>query len=184
MSGNSNFTFIGNEILRNNLDMAFSHILKLITVLGICKEKEEQSAFGKTVIIYTASIIEALLLWLIKQKIKESKTILDFNDCWKYENIKILHKFGSKRKKEIICGNRLRKVKNLNKLDFNLIIRIVKYNKIITDKTFINNLDKVRQMRNKIHIGGLKEVEKEYTKNDLEFIFSVAKEIKEICIKY
>lgn len=54
MSGNSNFTFIGNEILRNNLDMAFSHILKLITVLDICKEKEEQSAFGKTVIIYTA----------------------------------------------------------------------------------------------------------------------------------
>jgi len=62
----SNFIFVKNEILRQNLDEAFNHIITLLPFTESTNYKEPaKSAFRKTIIIYTASIIEALLFYFL-----------------------------------------------------------------------------------------------------------------------
>ena len=59
----SNFAFIDDEVLKTNLDIAFDHIIELITISDSDFKPLLISSFRKTIIILMASIIEALLLW-------------------------------------------------------------------------------------------------------------------------
>ena len=72
--------------------------------------------------------------------------------------------------------------KQINKLDFMRIIDYCDKYKIVTKK-FSEEIHNVRELRNRLHIGGLSKVEKEYTKKDLKFVFGVAKKIKALVSK-
>lgn len=80
---------------------------------------------------------------------------------------------------EVIGAKRKKEKKQLDKLDFVYIIDLCVNHKIVT-KQFSKELHKVRKLRNKLHLGGLEEVEKEYTKEDLNFVFKVAEKAKSI----
>ncbi len=168
----SHFPFIENSALRNNLDVTFQHIVELATIADKY-DKVLSSSFRKTIIIYTASIIEALLLWKLKKKIKTTK--VELSDKWKFYDIKTLHKIGASE--EVIGAKRKKEKKEINKLDFVRIIDLCAKYKIVT-KQFSEEIHKVRKLRNRLHIGGLAKVEKEYTKKDLKFVFGVAKKTK------
>ena len=66
MTQDSNFPFIDNPVLRKNIDEAFDHILTLLPFTESEDYNEPaKSAFRKTIIIYTASIVEALLFYVL-----------------------------------------------------------------------------------------------------------------------
>lgn len=168
----SHFPFIDDDTLRNNLDTTFRHIVELVAIADEY-DKTLSSSFRKTIIIYTASIIEGLLLWRLKKKIKSTK--VELSDEWKYYDIKILHQVGASE--EIIGGRRKKEKKDINKLDFVRVIDLCVKHGIIT-KRFSKKVHKVRELRNRLHIGGLAEIEKEYRKKDLNFVFGIAKKVK------
>ncbi len=174
----SHFPFIQNSVLKSNLDLVFEHIIDLLalseseTYEG---KKTLVSSLRKTIIIHTASIIEALLLWKLKQAC--DKNIVALDDEWRYINICVLWKVNHSR--EVIAGTRQKVKKSVDKLDFLHLTRQCLKCKIINDLEF-KDIDKVRILRNKMHLGGLAELEKEYTRKDLEFCFKVAKKVKKI----
>ena len=68
----SNFAFVTDKILRENLDVAFEHVTDLLSLSESNSYSSlAKSSFRKTIIIYTASIIEALLLYFLKKKFTE-----------------------------------------------------------------------------------------------------------------
>lgn len=174
----SKFFFIENKILQKNLDIAFEHIADLLALSESDLYKEKNilaSSLRKTIVIHTASITEALLLWKLKQKIKTKK--IKLSDEWIYNDIKILYKLRDEDEKEIIAGSRKKKTKKIDKLDFDKIIKLSLNYKIINQK-LSKETHKLRELRNRLHIGGLTEMEKEYTKYDLNFVFSVLKKVE------
>ena len=180
MKKNSNFLFVDDSILRKNLDIVFNHIIELISISESNKYRNAIiSSFRKTIIIYTATIIEALLLWKLKERIK--KNDIELKEYWKYRDIKKIHTLKENPLEEIVWCKRKLEIENkkLSKLNLVEINRICKKYRIITENDF-KNVEKVRDLRNRLHIGGLKKLEKGYTRNDLEFVFSVAKRIKEL----
>lgn len=174
----SHFAFVDDKVLRRNLDTALEHIVDLLAISESESYKNENllvSSMRKTVIIHTASIIEALLLWRLKQKIKSRE--VELGDEWRYFDIRVLYTVDVSNE-DIIAGKRKREKKELDRLDFVRIIDFCSKYRIVNE-TLSTHLHKVRELRNRLHIGGLKQVEKEYTYNDLKFAFDVAKKVKQ-----
>ncbi len=170
----SDFPFVDNDTLRANLDIAIHHITELVAIADNY-DKTLSSSFRKTIIINTASIIEALLLWKLRKKIKTKE--VELSNEWRFYDVITLYKISAS---EVVIGaKRKKEKKQLDKLDFVYIIDLCVNHKIVTEQ-FSKELHKVRKLRNKLHLGGLEEVEKEYTKEDLNFVFKVAEKVKSI----
>ena len=60
------FSFIKDVVLRKNIESVYNDILDLLSMIVYAKP-ETQGCFRKTIVIYTASVIEALLLWKIEK---------------------------------------------------------------------------------------------------------------------
>ncbi|MEA2097566.1 MAG: hypothetical protein U9P70_00605 [Patescibacteria group bacterium] len=97
----TNFPKIKDSVLRGNLDIVLNYVL---TLLALSKAKKYdaiiKSSFRKSVVIYTSSIIEAMILYLLKQKIKSKKVILSSE--WKYFNIVSVYKISDNPREEVI----------------------------------------------------------------------------------
>ncbi|MBU0569935.1 hypothetical protein KKB40_04100, partial [Patescibacteria group bacterium] len=149
----SNFSFVKDKTLEKNLDTVFDHILDLSTLSTSISYRGKTtlvSSLRKTIIIYTASIIEALLLWKLKQKIKNRK--IKLSGEWKYFDIKVLH-IVKNPSREIVAGKRKLEEKSVDRLDFVRIIDLaLKYE--IVGESLSKKLDKVRKLRNRLHVGG------------------------------
>lgn len=178
----SNFPFVEDQILQTNLDNASDHIVKLIS-LTLSKEYKGQevliSSLRKTIIIHTAAIVEALLLWKLKHFYRTLN--IELPNEWKYYEIKVLHEIS--KSEEIIAGKRKKEIKEFNKIDFFRIIDLCCCNKIIKSSKLKKELDTVREFRNRLHIGGLKEIEKKYSVGNLEFCFKVQERVKKLVSK-
>ena len=173
----SNFSFVTDDILRQNLDIAFDHLTELVYLSELPEYNDIlKSSFRKTTIIYTASIIEAMLLWFLKNKVaeaelkRESKIFKVTKEIYKINDVN-----------RIVLGEYMIKIDSikfskLNLVDINTFCRDYR----IINELLYNNIDKVRELRNKLHIGTLTIVETDYSKRDLEFVFSVAKEVKSL----
>ena len=172
----SHFNYVGNSTLRNNLDIAFDHILTLIPFSESNDYGQlEKSSFRKTIIIYTASIIEALLF----NRVNEKCTKDDWTSYkWELENIRELYKVDDQHK--IIGGDYILKpsVLKLDKINLAIINKTLHDKKLVDDDLF-ERIDKVRLLRNDQHFGTHRVI-KEYVKTDLEFVFSVAKEVTKL----
>lgn len=175
----SSFPFVADKVLQSNLDTAFGHIVKLVSLSLSSEYKGEPvlvSSLRKTIIIHTAAIVEALLLWRLKQFYRTST--VELPDEWRYFEIKTLHIINSSE--EVIAGKRKKERKHIDKLDFLRITDLCWVNRIITSSALRGEIDRVRFFRNRLHIGSLTEIEKEYSKSDLEFCFGVAKKVKKL----
>jgi hypothetical protein len=172
----SNFSFVKDDMLRENLDIAFNHLLDLIPLSeSTTYGPLAKSSFRKTVIIYTASIIEGLLLYLLRQKCTEDDLTI-----YKWELAKHHELYKVSETHYIIAGDYEKRPEKFKFEKLNL----GNISKFLSDRRFIstvlyNNVDKVRLLRNEQHLGMHKEI-KDYTKTDLEFVFSVAKDVKQL----
>ncbi|MBI4136213.1 MAG: hypothetical protein HY481_01515 [Candidatus Vogelbacteria bacterium] len=177
MSKVSNFSFIHDGILRENLDITFDHLLELLSLSESPDYTDTlKSSFRKTVIIYTASIIEALLLWVLKEnktedELSKKQTVFRIS--------KVIYKINETE--QIVLGKNKIKIEKsrFEKLNLDQINSLCKDHGLISKDVF-GDIDKVRTLRNRLHISTLKVIEKDYSKTDLEFVFSVASEIKNL----
>ena len=173
MSG-SNFPFIKNDILRKNLDDAFQHILILIPLSeSATYDETAKSVLRKTIVIYTGSIVEALLYYLLDTQLKESDLQ---NNTWEVVNERVLYSVSDFHK--IIAGEKKQKIEHIKKEKLNLgQINTVLKDKQIISRALFQKIDSLREMRNAQHIGAHTEV-KIFTNRELEYAFSVASDVK------
>jgi hypothetical protein len=175
------FKFIKNAILKNNLEILFDHILELLTVLNDKRIFISPSSFKKTIIIHVASIIEALLLHILREKNLQDK--VELKEIWEYKNIKLIYKLS--KNQEIIWAIRERKkeTKKLEKLNFLEINRLCLKQKIISNNIF-KKAEQVRELRNELHIGGIDKIKREYSNEDLIFTLNAMNNIINIAFRF
>ncbi|MCX6717740.1 MAG: hypothetical protein NTU76_03650 [Candidatus Taylorbacteria bacterium] len=177
MSNTSNFSFVTDPIIKENLDTTFDHLLELLSLSeSPVYPLNLRSGFRKTIIIYTASIIEALLFWMLRERKTEEEIA---EDEIEFKIIKIIYEINDDER--IVLGKDCKKKNRykFEKLNLNQINDLCQKNNLIS-KDIFNKVDKVRILRNRLHISTLKTVENEYSKTDLEFVFSVAREVKDV----
>lgn len=176
------FDFISEVTLRTNLVQAARYLNALSSVSISPQYKEDIlfiSSLRKTIIIHVAAIVEALLLWELKQVLRTTKVKL-LNE-WKYKDMNVLYTISTSE--QIVAGRRLIEKKDIEKLDFLRVIQLCDKYKIIQSKKLLEDVQALRELRNKLHIGGLKEIEKEYQNSDLEFCFLVLEHILQLVAK-
>ncbi len=177
----SNFQFVENEVLRQNLDEAFDHILILLPFTDyLIYNEAARSAFCKTIIIYTASIVEALLYYVLDNKFTEDE-ISEFYSNWELKNKQILHTISETHL--IVAGDYQKILSKTGKEKMNLgqVSDFLNTKKVI-NSSMAAKLDIIRKLRNEQHIGTHKKV-KIYSKKDLETSFSIARDVKEFVMK-
>jgi len=172
----SNFQFVDGDILRQNLDETFNHILDLVPLIESSDYNETaKSSFRKTVIIHTASIVEALLFSIVDTKFSDDE-IDGHYGIWKLKDKKELYKIADDQ--IVVAGEYIKNITEGQKEKMNLgQIAIFLENKKIIDKKIFKKIDYIRILRNKQHLNTQTEVQK-YSKDDLEKAFSVASDIK------
>ncbi len=160
------FMFIDDEILRKNISLALQYILVIIGILD--KERAENSsiahALHKNMAVYYATITEGCLHYCLKKYIE--KNLVHSKDVmpgeWKNKECKDLFTIS---KNEKVCGI-IRIYKNEQLKDntkFITISRATKKAGILTDKLF-DEVEKLRDQRNKIHLMGLRYIDNNFTK--------------------
>jgi hypothetical protein len=171
---NSRFFFIQNNILRQNLDEAFDHILILLPFTESSSyNSAAKSSFRKTIIIYTASIVEALLFHLLEKKVSEHELV---TNVWELKNKKLLHTISQDH--QIVAGDYKKTQHTIDKEKLNLgqISTFLKSKQLIK-KPLFNEIDEIRIMRNDQHIGAHQKV-KSYSKQELDRAFSIASNVR------
>jgi hypothetical protein len=179
----SDFDFIPQKALRLNIERAYEFIFELVLLTETSNFKKSPplvNSLRKTVIIYLASIIEALLLWKLK-KVYQSG-LIEIEDQWEYKDPHIIHKFNNINEEIVWCRKKAVK-KKINKLDFFLIIRLCEKHKLLIEKKLIADINQIRVLRNNLHIGNLANIDQEYKPSDLEFCFSILKRVQKIANK-
>ena len=164
--------FIDNKILRERITSVITDIFDLGTMIEKQDKERTRSCLRKTIIIYTVSIIEALLLWKLKKEIDAKEVLLSSE--MKYSKPQKIHEAGTLN---LFVVKGKKETKKISELDLNSIIGIYSSRNLSTNKKLIDKLHTARKMRNELHIGGLKTVRKIYTQNNLKFIFSVLEEV-------
>ena len=162
-----NFSFIGDSVFRRNVQRVFRDVFGLIALLSDDVSPSVVSCLRKTVVLYTASIIEALVLWKIRQEVVAEKVTL--KNEWKYLDPKLIHTTDAY---EIIWAKRKEEERSISNLDFNVMIRICRDKNIFGDALLLD-LDKVRKLRNEIHTDRLENVVKTYRMVNVEFVQKV-----------
>ena len=174
----SDFDFVTDSAVKSNINRANELILELV-LLSESENYQKRpglvNSIRKTVVIYTASIAEAVLLWRLKQKYR-SKTA-EIDNEWDYKYPHKIHHLADTNEEIIWCRRKLVK-KRVDRLDFMHIIRLCVKHALLRGEKLIQDVHKMRKMRNNLHIGNLSDIDRDYTPRDLEFCFSVLKRIK------
>jgi hypothetical protein len=173
----SNFEFVDDAILRGNLDRIFDHILELLLLSESSSyDPVLKGSFRQTIIIYTASIIEGLLLYALGQKKTEK-------DCAREKKVfsitKEIYQIDSTHRIVLVEDRVELDVVKFAKINLDQLNKLCKEYDVI-ENTLYERVDKVRALRNRQHLGSLQDVDSEYSARDLEFVFSVAREVKRI----
>jgi len=74
---------------------------------------------------------------------------------------------------QIVAGKRVKDKQKLEKLDLMQVTRLCFKHQVIKSSKLKVDIDKVREFRNRQHLGGLSAVERKYRRSDLEFCFNV-----------
>lgn len=133
-----------------------------------------RSGYYKSAIILAAAIVEALAYKILEQNNSLKMPIEDWH-CVRSSFLPERYK-SDKNERLSIC-ERTRSEFKLNKqTDFKKVNEVCFNLKLFSKKLF-NKIERVRKLRNKIHIQGLDNLDRSYTKNELEFISSVMNEL-------
>lgn len=177
----SQFPFISDTTLRNNLDEVFAHIVQLVSIVDDTHyPPEAKSAFCKTIIIHTGAIIEALLFTVMDATLSNDE-VNDFYSTWQLKNKKELHSIDENTK--VVAGNyvRVHGKGGKKKLNLGQINNILHQNSYISEDLH-KKVDSVRTLRNEQHLATQERVRK-YTRKDLNRVFAIAREVKEFVQK-
>ena len=116
------------------------------------------------------------MLWTLKQKTSE-EALAKRQTIFKVS--KVIYEINATER--IVLGKDEVKVEKcrFEKLNLDQVNDLCKEHGIISDSMF-KDVDRVRVLRNRLHISTLPKVEEDYSKSDLEFVFSVARTVKNL----
>ena len=175
MSSIDTFDFIDKPLLRENIDSIQNDVVNFGALLMLSKEKATRNCIRKTIVIYTASIIEALLLWKLNKEISSGNIDLK-NESVELKDIGVSIPLRFEDGYAIAIARKIKGVKKIEKIDFKKRIDMCERKKII-GKDLVEKLHKTRALRNKLHIDGSTKVRKNYSQKDLDFVFIVQEEV-------
>jgi len=171
------FLFIDDKVLRGNLARTFQYIHLLIHLEDDLEEKELKSSIHKDMILHTAIIIESCLHYCLGKAFfldlcKED--VMPFD--WIVTTEHVTHDISDIEK---IIGLKMKKERHKygRQTNFIVINRVAKQVGIL-DEPLFKKSEELREMRNRIHLGGLISIE-DYQKKDSENAFKTAKKIIE-----
>ena len=156
------------------MNYIYGDIFELGTMLEYQKDLKIKNCLRKTMVIYAVSIIEALLLWKMNKKIKSGDMKLKHKTEIKEIASTSMRTSGGGT---IIMAKKVKKIRKVEEIDFKRRIDLCERN-IVLGKELIDKLHKARELRNKLHIDGLRKVRKNYYKRDLDFILDTLQEVE------
>lgn len=170
--------FIKPVIVRQNLVVTLSHIIVLVkTADGV--NKKAKHAYYKSILLLAGSMLEALTHLLLKAGMKSGQK-LPYGD-WECKEPKIIRKLNSN--KDIVWCHRKRcRQKLTNITTFKNVNKMCKELSLITPSLF-DECEKVREMRNRVHLMGLSTVVRTYKKEDAEYVLSVVVKVLDVLEK-
>jgi hypothetical protein len=133
-----------------------------------------RSGYYKSAIILAAAITEALAYKLLEQNNNLEMPLEDWQ-CIRSNFLPQTYK-STKGNKLSICERIQPRFKLTKQTDFKKVNEICFTLKIFSKK-FFRKIERVRKLRNKIHIQGLENIDRSYRKKELEFISSVMNEL-------
>ncbi len=78
---------------------------------------------------------------------------------------------------QVVCGKRFKKKISITRsTQFKTILEVANANLLVGD-TLSKEIDKIRKLRNRIHLVSLDSIEKKYTKSTLNNVFEVARKV-------
>ena len=172
----STLDFIDSHLLRENIKSIQDDAVGLATLSATLPEEDTTGdCIRKTMIIYTVSIIEALLLWKLNKETRAGNIAL--RNEWKLKDIGASIPLTSKEGNDIVIAEKIKEVRKIEKINFKGRIDLCERHKIIK-KELIEKLHEARTMRNKLHIDGSEKVRKKYSQKDVDFIFAIQEETR------
>jgi hypothetical protein len=169
------FKFIQNDLLRTNVVIAFRYIIFLISLEAKTKTPGPiLYALYKDIILYTASIVESCLNYAIGEFIKKENLDITkiFPFEWKYEKCNCIYEISSD--KQVIGAIQHKKYEKLSeKTQFKTVNEIALKSKLLNEDLF-KKAEKIRDIRNHIHLAALTITEDFYKKSDVDEFFNIA----------
>ena len=163
--------FVDNPRLKRRIENVLEDVLELSGLHYAQKKSNVKSCLRKTMIIYIASVIEALLLWKLNKEVKAGRVNLD--DEMKYLKPQKINETG--RLTMFIVKGKKEKRKPTD-FNFSRLIDVCAKHGIIKDERVILMLHEVRKTRNEQHIGGIKAIRKKYGLFELTYAFAALEE--------
>ena len=158
------FDFIKNETLRVNLAIYFRYIILLLAISEDEKLDTIKYSVYKDIVIYTASIVESILEYTIKEYVVVGKAKEDiFGFSWHFCEVSpINHDCNDFRDAKFCVARKEKKLKwSSREIDFADINNAAKNAKIL-DKPLFDMADPLRKRRNLIHLGSLEKSTNDY----------------------
>ncbi|MEM9336633.1 MAG: hypothetical protein AAGA35_02155 [Patescibacteria group bacterium] len=173
------FLFIEDKTLRINISLTFQYIIFLIAVSD--QENTEKSTVGSTIhksmIIHTASIIEGCLHYCLQTYIETNQTTEA--DALGFDKKLMHHKdvYETETDGMLCTAFQVREPRTYsNELQLLNLIRACEKAGILDKETY-KSAEKIRKLRNKVHLAGLGEIDAKYTKANTQDIFKDAADI-------
>lgn len=176
----SRFSFIRNTVLRENVTIYFRYIILLLAMGEEEKLDALRYSVYKDVIVYTASVVECILEYIVKEYVAIGKADEKaFGFSWHYSEISpINHDCVEFHEAKFCVAKKTKQYKwtahELNFVDINSAVLKLK----ILDKDLHKKADDLRAKRNLIHLGGLNKSSNDYIKKaDVQAALSDAHDI-------
>lgn len=164
------FYYIVDDTLRKHMWDALEFTSNILAISDKYTNKEKQY-FYKTAIVYISSIVESQIHFCM---IKRKYTTITNNKSREYKNINIMYEDKGNGTK-IMSWDRERPIIDLEKwnVDFATLNDFAFTTKLYGKRLF-KRIDKMRKLRNKIHLMRLDDIDRKYTKAMLEYNFDTA----------
>ncbi len=160
------------EIFQKNLEWNANQVFAQINQAEQFKGRA-RSGFYKAGIIFASSVVEALAYKLLEKNLEE-KILLDDWSC--SESTLLPKTFVVNGSRLSICKRVQQEFQLKRHTDFKKVNEICLKLSIFS-QPFYERVEKIRELRNKVHIQGLNRMDRSYTRKDMEFISYVMDEI-------
>jgi hypothetical protein len=156
--------------------------LEQVSVQSVLARKVKgraRSGYYKAAIIIASSVVEALAYKILSRENTERMPWEDWK-CIKSNHLSPRYK--SEDGNILSICERIKPRFRLEKYtDFKKVNEVC-FKLEIFSKRFFRKIEKIRELRNKIHIQGLDNIDRSYTRNELEYISSVINNLLDMLI--
>ena len=169
------FDFIQNKILRNDIEDALLFVAYLVDTSADIRENKYREEFQRVIILYIASVVEAVCLFLVeKHKLKTEKSDIKNIISVSIKDVKVDNG-------DLIIAIRKKKDCNIKEIPFAETI-ILLSNANLINNNIKKNLDTLRLKRNSQHLygRGKNRISKKDVEQSLKTLSSLLSNIKNL----